>query len=75
KRYILKEYIANKNRKGRRSWIQAYRFFLTEVSPNLQTLQTYWAYSKCNKGGKSLLFIAINTTSPIKHLQRHIICV
>uniref|UniRef100_A0A0C4DI06 HAT C-terminal dimerisation domain-containing protein n=1 Tax=Fusarium oxysporum (strain Fo5176) TaxID=660025 RepID=A0A0C4DI06_FUSOF len=42
KKYIPEEYIANKNRKGRRSWIQAHGFFLTEVSPDLRTLQTYW---------------------------------
>ncbi|KAL9561260.1 hypothetical protein ACKAV7_014615 [Fusarium commune] len=70
KRYIPEEYIANKNRKGRRSWIQAYGFFLTEVSPDLQTLQTYWACSKCDECGKSSLFVATNTTSPIEHLRR-----
>ncbi|OBS16537.1 hypothetical protein FPOA_12856 [Fusarium poae] len=68
--YIPEEYIANKNRKGRRSWIQAYGFFLTEVSPDLQTLQTYWACSKCDERGKSSLFVATNTTSPIEHLRR-----
>ncbi|PCD22178.1 hypothetical protein AU210_015976 [Fusarium oxysporum f. sp. radicis-cucumerinum] len=70
KRYIPEEYIANKNRKGRRSWIQAYGFFLTEVSPDLRTLQTYWACSKCDERGKSSLFVATNTTSPIEHLRR-----
>ncbi|KAI8411655.1 hypothetical protein FOFC_08249 [Fusarium oxysporum] len=70
KRYIPEKYIANKNRKGRRSWIQAYGFFLTEVSPDLQTLQTYWACSKCHERGKSSLFVATNTTSPIEHLRR-----
>ncbi|KAJ0119869.1 Uncharacterized protein HZ326_31779, partial [Fusarium oxysporum f. sp. albedinis] len=58
KRYIPEEYIANKNRKGRWSWIQAYGFFLTEVSPDLRTLQTYWACSKCDERGKSSLFVA-----------------
>ncbi|KAK2471335.1 hypothetical protein H9L39_17566 [Fusarium oxysporum f. sp. albedinis] len=38
KKYIPEEYTANKNRKGRRSWIQAHGFFLTEVSPDLRTL-------------------------------------
>ncbi|KAK9444136.1 uncharacterized protein VB005_01882 [Metarhizium brunneum] len=70
KRYIPEEYIANKNRKGRRSWIQAYGFFLTEVSPDLRTLQTYWVCSKCDEHGKSSLFVASNTTSPIEHLRR-----
>ncbi|KAH7119226.1 hypothetical protein EDB81DRAFT_584912, partial [Dactylonectria macrodidyma] len=70
KRYIPEEYIANKNRKGRRSWIQAYGFFLTEVSPDLRTLQTYWVCSKCDERGKSSLFVATNTTSPIEHLRR-----
>ncbi|KAK2468558.1 hypothetical protein H9L39_19717 [Fusarium oxysporum f. sp. albedinis] len=70
KRYTPEEYIANKNRKGRRSWIQAYGFFLTEVSPDLRTLQTYWACSKCDERGKSSLFVATNTTSPIEHLRR-----
>ncbi|KAI8399962.1 hypothetical protein FOFC_18781, partial [Fusarium oxysporum] len=69
KRYIPEEYIANKNRKGRRSWIQAYGFCLTEVSPDLRTLQTYWACSKCDERGKSSLFVATNTTSPIEHLR------
>ncbi|KAG4278295.1 hypothetical protein FPRO04_13926 [Fusarium proliferatum] len=70
KKYIPEEYIANKNRKGRRSWIQAHGFFLTEVSPDLRTLQTYWVCSKCDERGKSSLFVATNTTSPIEHLQR-----
>uniref|UniRef100_A0A0D2YFF6 HAT C-terminal dimerisation domain-containing protein n=1 Tax=Fusarium oxysporum (strain Fo5176) TaxID=660025 RepID=A0A0D2YFF6_FUSOF len=70
KRYIAEEYIANKNRKGRWSWIQAYGFFLTEVSPDLRTLQTYWACSKCDERGKSSLFVATNATSPIEHLRR-----
>jgi hypothetical protein len=75
KRYIPEEYISNKNRKGRRSWIQAYGFFLTEVSPDLRTLQTYWACSKCDERGKSSLFVATNTTSPIEHLRRYMTCV
>ncbi|RKK19242.1 hypothetical protein BFJ67_g17515 [Fusarium oxysporum f. sp. cepae] len=70
KKYIPEEYIANKNRKGRRSWIQAHGFFLTEVSPDLRTLQTYWVCSKCDERGKSSLFVATNTTSPIEHLRR-----
>ncbi|KID82488.1 hypothetical protein MGU_10202 [Metarhizium guizhouense ARSEF 977] len=70
KRYIPEEYIANKNRKGRRSWIQAYGFFLTKVSPDLRTLQTYWVCAKCDEHGKSSLFLASNTTSPIEHLRR-----
>ncbi|EXU94577.1 hAT family dimerization domain protein [Metarhizium robertsii] len=70
KRYIPEEYIANKNRKGRRSWIQAHGFFLTEVSPDLRTLQTYWVCAKCDEHGKSSLFVASNTTSPIEHLRR-----
>ncbi|KAK2931910.1 Glycosyl hydrolase, five-bladed beta-propellor domain superfamily [Fusarium oxysporum f. sp. vasinfectum] len=70
KEYIPEEYIANKNRKGRRSWIQAHGFFLTEVSPDLRTLQTYWVCSKCDERGKSSLFVATNTTSPIEHLRR-----
>lgn len=72
KRYIPEEYIANKNRKGRRSWIQAHGFFLTEVSPDLRTLQTYWVCSKCDEHGKSSLFVASNTTSPIEHLRRYV---
>lgn len=72
KRYIPEEHIANKNRKGRRSWIQAHGFFLTEVSPEWQTLQTYWACSKCDERGKSALFVATNTTSPIEHLRRYV---
>ncbi|KAF5700392.1 transposase [Fusarium mundagurra] len=70
KKYIPEEYIANKNRKGRRSWIQAHGFFLTEVSPDLRTLQTYWVCSKCDERGKSSLFVATNTASPIEHLRR-----
>uniref|UniRef100_A0A0D2YCV7 HAT C-terminal dimerisation domain-containing protein n=1 Tax=Fusarium oxysporum (strain Fo5176) TaxID=660025 RepID=A0A0D2YCV7_FUSOF len=70
KKYIPEEYIANKNRKGRRSWIQAHGFFLTEVSPDLRTLQTYWVCSKCDERGKSSLFVATDTTSPIEHLRR-----
>ncbi|KID81511.1 hypothetical protein MGU_11140 [Metarhizium guizhouense ARSEF 977] len=70
KRYIPEEYIANKNRKGRRSWIQAHGFFLTEVSPDLRTLQSYWVCSKCDELGKRSLFVASNTTSPIEHLRR-----
>ncbi|KAF4333665.1 hAT family dimerization domain protein [Fusarium beomiforme] len=54
----------------RRSWIQAHGFFLTEVSPDLRTLQTYWVCSKCDERGKSSLFVATNTTSPIEHLRR-----
>ncbi|EXK24332.1 hypothetical protein FOMG_18933 [Fusarium oxysporum f. sp. melonis 26406] len=70
KKYIPEEYIANKNREGRRSWIQAHGFFLTEVSPDLRTLQTYWVCSKCDERGKSSLFVATNATSPIEHLRR-----
>jgi hypothetical protein len=73
KKYIPEEYIANKNRKGRRSWIQAHGFFLTEVSPDFRTLQTYWVCSKCDEHGKSSLFVASNTTSPIEHLRRYVI--
>jgi hypothetical protein len=69
---LAEEHIANKNRKGRRSWIQAHGFFLTEVSPEWQTLQTYWACSKCDERGKSALFVATNTTSPIEHLRRYV---
>ncbi|KAJ0128378.1 Uncharacterized protein HZ326_28525 [Fusarium oxysporum f. sp. albedinis] len=58
------------NRKGRRSWIQTHGFFLTEISPDLRTLQTYWVCSKCDERGKSSLFVATNTTSPIEHLRR-----
>ena len=57
KRYIPEEYIANKNRKGRRSWIQAHGYFLTEVSSDLRTLQTYWVCAKCDERGKSSLFV------------------
>ncbi|KAG7402512.1 hypothetical protein Forpe1208_v015492 [Fusarium oxysporum f. sp. rapae] len=70
KKYIPEEYIANKNRKGRRSWIQAHGFFPTEVSPDLRILQTYRVCSKCDERGKSSLFVATNTTSPIEHLRR-----
>ncbi|KJZ68405.1 hypothetical protein HIM_12203 [Hirsutella minnesotensis 3608] len=70
KKYILEEYIANKNRKGRRSWIRAHGFFLTEVSPDLQTFQTYWVCSRCDEQGKSSMFVASNTTSPIEHLRK-----
>ncbi|KAM4063996.1 pol-like protein [Hirsutella rhossiliensis] len=70
KRYIPEEYIANKNRKGRRSWIQAHGFFLIEISSDSRTLQTYWVCSKCDEQGKSSLFVASNTTSPIEHLRR-----
>ncbi|KAH6961811.1 hypothetical protein BKA56DRAFT_637304 [Ilyonectria sp. MPI-CAGE-AT-0026] len=69
KRYILEEHLANKKRKGRRSWIQAHGFFLTEVGSDLKTLQTYWVCSKCDDNGKSSLFVATNTTSPIEHLR------
>lgn len=69
------EYIASKNRKGRWSWIQAHGFFLTEVSPDLRTLQSYWVCSKCDGHGKSSLFVASNTTSPIEHLRRYVISV
>ncbi|KAH6955987.1 hypothetical protein BKA56DRAFT_602663 [Ilyonectria sp. MPI-CAGE-AT-0026] len=62
KRYIPEEYIANKTRKGRRNWIQAHGFFLTEVSTDLRTLQTYWVCSKCDERGKSSLFVAAGTT-------------
>ncbi|KAJ6436869.1 MHYT domain signaling protein [Purpureocillium lavendulum] len=70
KRYIPEEYIASKNRKGRRSWIRAHGLFLTEISPDLRTLQTYWVCSKCDERGKSSMFVASNTTSPIEHLRR-----
>ncbi|GJN70091.1 hypothetical protein PLICBS_004143 [Purpureocillium lilacinum] len=36
---------------GRRSWIQGYDFFLTEISPDFKALQTYWACSKCDENG------------------------
>ncbi|KAH7111396.1 hypothetical protein EDB81DRAFT_830114, partial [Dactylonectria macrodidyma] len=42
--------------------------------PDLRTLQTYWVCSKCDEPGKSSLFVATNTTSPIEHLRRsHVI--
>lgn len=69
-KYVLEEHLANKNRKGRRSWIQGYGFFLTEISPDFKALQTYWACSKCDENGVSSLFVATNTTSPTEHLRR-----
>jgi hypothetical protein len=53
KKYMPEEYIANKNRKGRRSWIQAHGFFLTEISPDLQTLQTYWCARDAMSKGRA----------------------
>jgi hypothetical protein len=70
-KYVLEEHLANKNRKGRRSWIQGYGFFLTEISPDFKALQTYWACSKCDENGVSSLFVATNTTSPTEHLRRY----
>ncbi|KAM5371764.1 hypothetical protein ACJZ2D_007829 [Fusarium nematophilum] len=33
-------------------------------------VQTYWVCSKCDANGKSSLFVATNTTSPIEHLRK-----
>lgn len=70
RRFVLEGHIHRGNSRGRRTWIKAHGWFLTELRPNNTELETFWVCGHCANAGKGLFYKAQSTSNPIEHLRR-----
>ena len=70
RRFIPESLLHREKSRGRRSWIKAYGWFLTELTANNTEKDTLWACDICGVANKVVFFKVQSTSNAIDHLRK-----